>query len=264
MTASLQPESKFPSRRALLAGALGGLGALVASAIGRPAITDAGSDGDVVLGMPNPTNFETTITNAGDNTTVLTVTNTHAGIALRGISATSTGVYGQSDSLYGAHGSSSAGYGVFGDSSSGTGMVGSSTSNVGVYGISASAGAATIGRSDGNGTGVLGASASGGPAPAAKAKTGVYGYAAQDTSSRGVIGESPAGIGVYGISSTGYGVYSSGKVYTTKWYEMGEISTPTAPPANRARLFVRDNGSGLTQLCVRFNIGSVKVLATQT
>jgi hypothetical protein len=79
-----------------------------------------------------------------------------------------------------------------------------------------------------------------------------------------VIGESPAGIGVYGISSSGYGVYSAGKVYTTNWYELTEISTPAAPFANRARLFVRDNGSGLTQLCVRFNTGTIKVLATQT
>jgi hypothetical protein len=53
-------------------------------------------------------------------------------------------------------------------------------------------------------------------------------------------------------------------VFTTKWYEMKEILNPVAPAANHARLFVRDDGSGKTQLCVRFNSGSVKVLATQT
>ena len=103
----------------------------------------------------------------------------------------------------------------------------------------------------------------GGNAPAPKAKTGVYGYAAQDNFSRGVTGESPAGIGVYGVSSTGYGGYFAGKVYTTKWYEMTEVSTPAAPIANRARLFVKDNGLGKTQLCVRFNTGAVHVIATQ-
>jgi hypothetical protein len=131
-----------------------------------------------------------------------------------------------------------------------------------VYSISSATNQpATIGWSQGNSSGVVGAS---GALPGAKAKTGVYGYAAQDNFSRGVIGETTSGIGVYGIATTGYGVYSSGKVYTTKWYEMAEVSTPAAPLTNRARLFLRDNGSGLTQLCVRFHTGSVKVLATQT
>jgi hypothetical protein len=77
-----------------------------------------------------------------------------------------------------------------------------------------------------------------------------------------VIGESPAGIGLYGISS-GYGGYFAGKVYTTKWYELTEITTPTAPSANRARLFLKDNGLGKTQLCVRFNTGAVQVIKSQ-
>jgi hypothetical protein len=37
----------------------------------------------------------------------------------------------------------------------------------------------------------------------------------------------------------------------------------SAPAANKAALFVRDNGSGKTQLCVKFNTGAVQVLATQ-
>ena len=38
---------------------------------------------------------------------------------------------------------------------------------------------------------------------------------------------------------------------------------PPAPGVDGARLFLRDNGSGKTQLCVRFNTGAVQVLATQ-
>jgi hypothetical protein len=53
-------------------------------------------------------------------------------------------------------------------------------------------------------------------------------------------------------------------VLTTKYHELAEISTPAAPPSNHARLFVRDNGSGKTQLCVRFPTGAVKVLATES
>jgi hypothetical protein len=41
------------------------------------------------------------------------------------------------------------------------------------------------------------------------------------------------------------------------------VTSLSAPVANRARLFVRDNGAGKTQLCVRFHTGVVKVLATE-
>jgi hypothetical protein len=38
---------------------------------------------------------------------------------------------------------------------------------------------------------------------------------------------------------------------------------PPAPAANRARLFLRDNGGGKTQLCVKFSTGAVQVISTQ-
>lgn len=38
---------------------------------------------------------------------------------------------------------------------------------------------------------------------------------------------------------------------------------PAAPSANQARLFARDNGSGKTQLCIRFATGAVQVIATE-
>jgi len=54
-------------------------------------------------------------------------------------------------------------------------------------------------------------------------------------------------------------------VWTSANYqEMIELGAdPAAPAANKARLFLRDNGSGKTQLCVRFATGAVVVLATQ-
>lgn len=42
-----------------------------------------------------------------------------------------------------------------------------------------------------------------------------------------------------------------------------EISDPSAPAANGARLYARDNGAGKTQLVVRFNSGAVQVIATE-
>jgi len=184
------------------------------------------------------------------------------GAGVRGVSTSSSGVYGSSTSGYGVLGTSDSYYGVRGFSNTQHGVAGSSTSGIGVEGTSSATNQpATVGHSFGNSTGVQGVS---GGAPAAKAKTGVYGYAAQDNFSRGVTGESPAGIGVYGISSTGYGGYFGGRVYTTQFYELGEIGTPAAPLANRARLFVKDNGAGKTQLCVRFRTGAVKILAVES
>jgi hypothetical protein len=178
-----------------------------------------------------------------------------------GSSTSGTGVGGSSDSLTGVRGDSGSGFGVWGDSDSGFGVYGTSTSSYGVHGTSssrygvigtssASDRPAILGRSNGNSTGILGSS---GGTPAAKAKTGVYGYAAQDSTSKGLYGESPAG----------YAGYFAGKVYTTKWYELTEVNPPAAPGTNRARLFLRDNGNGKTQLCVRFHTETVKVLAVQ-
>jgi hypothetical protein len=42
-----------------------------------------------------------------------------------------------------------------------------------------------------------------------------------------------------------------------------EIADPSAPAADKAELYIRDNGAGKTQLCVRFSSGAVQVLATQ-
>lgn len=42
-----------------------------------------------------------------------------------------------------------------------------------------------------------------------------------------------------------------------------EISDPAAPATNAARLYVRDNGAGKSQIVCRFASGSVQVIATE-
>jgi hypothetical protein len=42
-----------------------------------------------------------------------------------------------------------------------------------------------------------------------------------------------------------------------------KVAEPAAPPGNGAAIYVRDNGSGKNQLCVRFPTGSVQILATE-
>ena len=240
MTAALQPETKSPSRRALLAGALGGIGALAATVIGRADPVRAGVDGDVVLGFNNPSTVTTEISNS-----------TNSNIVFKGTSQTGLAVWGQS-------GTNS---GVFGTSGSSFGVQGFSSSNVGVQGVSDSISQpASVGYSSGNSTGVQGSS---GALPPAKVKTGVFGYAIQDATATGVRGESTIGVGVRGKATTGYAGYFDGRVFTTRYYEMVEISTLNAPASNQARLFIRDNGSGKTQLCVRFHTGAARVIIAE-
>ena len=255
MTAALQPETKSPSRRALLAGALGGLGALAASAIARPRSVQADDPFDVLLGGENVASDTTTITNNSNNNTVLFGESTSGGI----------GVKGTSGSNFGVEGNSLTGVGVEGISDSSIGLRGSSTSHIAVHGFSLASGQpATVGWAGVNSTGVLGYSNPGtGLLPAAKAKTGVFGYANQDTTATGVRGESTIGVGVRGKATTGYAGFFDGRVFTTRYYELGEIATPNAPAANQARLFVKDNGAGKTQLCVRFHTGASQIIKTE-
>jgi hypothetical protein len=264
-----------------------------ASSISAAVLGHNESNGTGVEGYSSGFGF--TVQNAPQNTGVLGVGGTVVGTPARGVHgfsgstgapaapAQSIGVFGQAQDKFGtgvwgraptlATGNSA---GVIGEGNTGVlgagtfGTVGSAAATgIGVYGsVSNSPGVpavfgktGVIGQSDAGGTGMVGFTGLTDPSP--PAKTGVYGYAAEDNFSRGVIGQSPAGIGVYGITSSGYAGYFAGKVFTTAFHEMQEVSTPAAPGANRARLFLKDNGLGKTQLCVRFNTGAVKVLATQ-
>jgi hypothetical protein len=48
----------------------------------------------------------------------------------------------------------------------------------------------------------------------------------------------------------------------TTYIEITEMTAPSAPAANNARLFCRDNG-GKTELCVMFSDGSVQMIKAQ-
>jgi hypothetical protein len=49
----------------------------------------------------------------------------------------------------------------------------------------------------------------------------------------------------------------------TGYIDIEESTAPSNPPAATARLFVRDDGSGNTQLCVIFPSGTVVPIATE-
>ena len=46
-------------------------------------------------------------------------------------------------------------------------------------------------------------------------------------------------------------------------FEAPEIADPAAPAADHGKMYFRDNGSGKTQLVVRFPTGAVQVIATE-
>ena len=160
------------SRRALLLGASGAVGALTMHTLGRPIAVEA-THGDVHLGS----------TNTATETTWIQTTNR-------------TAIAGHSDAVHGVHGSSGSGNGLNGDSQTGHGVYGSSNASTGVYGQSgAASGAAVFGNALTGGAGVFGHSGDGINIPAPAANTGVAGHADIDAEAVGVRGSSPTGRG---------------------------------------------------------------------
>jgi len=225
-------DSSVPrSRRALLTAGLGGLAATVLSALGRPASVRAGIDGDVVLGTSNSATSGTGITNTDSGASFFAATSgnvygaygttsnalgagvygyngglgdgvlgsSNGGVGVHGLGYGTVGVHGESTSSYGVHGTSTNGIGIYAHSDTGTGIIADS------YGDGQAGGVA---RSVGNSTAFIGYSGNS-SAPAPVAKTGLFGYANQDSSARGVFGKSGSGQGVRGQATTGVGGYFS-------------------------------------------------------
>lgn len=96
-----------------------------------------------------------------------------------------------------------------------------------------------------------------------------YGFIAQSnligaTNNYGFYGNIPAGSGRWNFYAGGTAAnFFQGDVGIGSFLEMTEISAPSAPAANGARLYTRDNGSGKTQIVAVFNTGAVQVIATQ-
>jgi hypothetical protein len=153
------------SRREVLAGAAGALGVLAAQTLGKATPAQAGSDGDVVLGVDGQS--------TGGDTGVITTS--LFGLHGESTDAGGTGVYGQGG-FYGVQGEGHTGvygsgiYGVAGIGYTGVSGVGENGNGVfgltaldttsGVYGQNDRTGYGVTGRSN-NGTGVLADSANG-------------------------------------------------------------------------------------------------------
>jgi len=174
------------TRRALLAGAIGGLGVWAAAAIGKTSPVLA--EGEVLhVGDDFATATSLTrITNSANDSDVIMGKSLGFGTAVTGQGTSGAGLYGYSITGLGVHGFTGENIAVLGDNSS-------------------DVHAAVVGRSFSGSTGVLGTSDNG-PVPSAKPNTGVYGQGNDTSTSRGVWGHSLAGFGVLGEATTGRGV----------------------------------------------------------
>lgn len=220
MSADSTPISRR-SRRALMAGALGGLAAWAASTAARVSPVEAAAGDPIRMGRLNQARGTSTTLQTKASEPTFRAVQLSAGTAVRAEATSGRAIMGVAGS-------------------NGTGVWAFSPNHYGVHA-----------RSD-HLVAVRGESFQDG--------TGVVGVAIQGT---GVIGNSSNGVGVYGISSTSYAAKFVGRVHTTEYQDISEMTTPAAPPANMARLFVRDNGSGKTELCVRFPTGAEQVIATE-
>jgi hypothetical protein len=234
-------DTKSPrSRRALLLGALGGLGALAAQALGRPLPVRAQDELIQVGHMYNTATSRTSLKNATNNATVLVGESTGAG----------TGVYGSSGSNYGVFGQSGSGNGVGGYSSSNRAVSGYSSSGVGVYGFSNGVGkSSVIGFKSNAGTAVYGEIISTASTDAAVAGwtngtgPGMRGVN-NNASGRGLWGQAQgSGEGVFGESATGIGGLFSGGKAQLKLAPKATGGKPTSGTHTKGEIYMDSNAA---------------------
>jgi hypothetical protein len=159
------------TRRAIIAGAFGGLLATAASFVHAPE-TRAGTDGDVILDD----------TNTGASTTEINATSSNPAFRVLGGTVGIRAVGG-----IGIDAAGSPAVSAIADAAGGIG---------------------TVAWSQGDGEGLIGRSTNGTAAdPTASPKTGVHGIAEQDdAAARGVYGLATTGQGVRGVASSGAGI----------------------------------------------------------
>lgn len=207
------------SRRAILAGALGGLGAIALQALGRPASVEAASNGNVQLGhgtadTDNNSAAETRVNATADAVVAFTGAQlATGGMGLQGLASDGFGVKGDaSSSGNGVVGYSQSGTGVQGYSASGTGLDAWSPSGIGVSAVSNTGLAARAHMTDNtpstfadasNANGVLAIAGDISNIAQNTDEVGVFAYCDTSPNSVGVVGQSHQGVGALGVGAIG-------------------------------------------------------------
>lgn len=240
------------SRRAVIAGALGGIGAWALAGVGKASPVHAEGQAVVVGGEYTDASSVTYIKNSSNDEVVIKGESAANGSGVYGQSATGSGVTAVSTSGFGLNalstngtgirafgggiavdaqgttigvqgsgttigiaGTSDTGIGISAHSNHGIALAASTSDDEAVHGLSTATGkAAVVGWNRGQSTGVMGVSNASADLtlPDARGTTGVFGYSAINTSSKGVNGQSTAGTGIYGAATSGYAIRGSGRV----------------------------------------------------
>lgn len=265
--------TKARSRRAILAGALAGAGALIARTVTFPdRLRAAGDDGAnlVIAGTYADARGQTTLANMANANRVLWVASNADGLGAHGDGTAITGFSAKNDGVEGwaggggdgVFGHSSTGYGVVGQSNLGRGVAGFSDGNYGVMGITSSAishagvlGQGSVGPGiegvSSQGTGALGYT--GGAVPTRRTNTGVHGYAGTNSEGTGVFGEAPSGVGVRASTVNGYALRSSGRLRFDKVSGVARIAAGTTSKTISAGVNV--SAGSFVLLTPRVNLG---------
>jgi hypothetical protein len=206
------------SRRAVLAGALGGLGAWVAAAAARVDPAAAAVGDPIRMGRLNKaSNTETTLQATTGHPAYL-VNQRGLGPAVKGVATSGRAVMGVAGS-------------------DGTGVWAYSPDH---YAVHAECLQGTAVKAESGDTAIL-------------ASGGLY----------GVMALTGSGVALYARGLDGHAGVFQGPMSLEGYQDIGERADPGAPASDFARLFARDDGTGKTQLCVRFPTGAVQVIATE-
>ena len=177
------------TRRAILAAGLGGLGATLLQAVGRPTPAAAANGDPVLAGQTTVATATTEVDQSTAGLDGLVVTTMPTANAIRGSGPANT---------VGVRGQSVTGYGMVAESQSGSALYASNSTL-------ATSSEAFRAVAQGNATAIIGVS---GPVDVPQvSKIGVYGYANQDANARAVYGKSLLGTGIWGNSDSGRGLF---------------------------------------------------------
>ena len=250
-------DNRARSRRALLAGALGGIGAWVAAAAARVDPAAAAAGDPIRMGRLNRAEGTSTELRTKTSKPAFRAVQLGGGAAVRGEAGSGRGVMG----VAGRDGT-----GVFGHSVNHFGVVGmTDNKGAGVYGeagISNPSGRGVWGLSE-VGSAIFGETVSG---------TGVRGKLVTEAAGNAVLGEVSGAPFFYesaAIRGTAPGFAWAGRfdgeVQISKNLQLLPSTTPDVQDVGvtGARVFVRENVSGKSELCVIFPSGAAQVIATE-
>ena len=252
--------NKVRSRRAVLAGVLGGVGVWVARAFGDRVDPAQAAAGDPIrMGQVNLASGTNTVLQTISSGTAYLVRQNGSGTAIRAESPHGhAGVFETNAELALAHAILARHKGGLNTPSDFAAIRAESKYTTAISAFSSISTAITA-RS-GQQVGVFGSS---------RHREGVLGSSERRN---GVEGASLDGAGIYGHSRNGDGIVGRGGRWAARFegsvlmdgnINFRERVTPPVPTADHAQLFLRDNGAGKSQLVVQFPSGAIHVVVTE-